>query len=115
MAKTAGKRRRANEKKKTGTVRKKGARVRRAQAPAEELCTTELQMNGSRLVVKLSRDKHPQIFDLDRLVKQMQQVMRSYKRKRKMRDVVEFLAETEKSLQIILKNHLEDAMRSYFR
>ena len=60
-------------------------------------------------------DEHPEIFDLDRLLKQMQQVTRSYRRKKKMRDVVEFLCETEKSLQIILKNHLQDAMRMYFK
>lgn len=115
MANTLGKPRKTRAKKKTKTVRKKRAPVRKSRMPVEGLCTTELQMNGSHLVVKLSRDEHPEIFDLDQLIKQMQQVTRSYRRKRKMRDVVEFLCETEKSLQIILKNHLQDAMRMYFR
>ena len=78
-------------------------------------CTTELQMNGSRLVVRLSRDEHPEIFDLEHLAKQMRDVAATYRGKRKMRDVLEFIAETEKSLQILLKNHLEDAMRMYFK
>jgi hypothetical protein len=30
-----------------------------------------------------------------------------------MRDLVEFLAETDKGIQIILRNHLEAAMRKY--
>ena len=45
----------------------------------------------------------------------MQALSRTHRRKRKLRDVIEFLEETEKSLQIILKNHLEDAMRIYFK
>ena len=112
MAKTLRKPRKTRAKQKTKVVRKKTKRV---QAAPKELCTTELLMNGSRLVVRLSRDEHPEIFDLDNLVKQMQALSRAHRRKRKMRDVIEFLEETEKSLQIILKNHLEDAMRIYFK
>ena len=111
MAKTARKPRKKVAKKKTKTTRRGVKRVKSVQ----ELCTTELEMNGSRLVVKLSRGEHPEIFDLEHLAKQMRQVTQAYKRKRKMRDVVDFLAETEKSLQILLKNHLQDAMRIYFR
>ncbi len=114
MANTLGKARKTRAKKKKKTVRKKRAE-RKSLVPVDGQCTTELRMNGSHLVIKLSHDEHPEIFDLDRLLKQMQQVTRSYRRKKKMRDVVEFLCETEKSLQIILKNHLQDAMRMYFR
>ena len=80
---------------------------------AEDLEATELEMKGGRLVVQISRDEHPEIFAINKLLKQTQKVIAEYQRKKKMRDLVEFLIETEKSLQIVLKNHLEDAMRTY--
>ena len=72
-------------------------------------------MKGDRLVVRLSRENHPEIFELDRLIKQIHKVMDFCKRKRNARDVKEFLVETEKGLQIILRNHLEGAMRKYLK
>ena len=65
------------------------------------------------LVVRLARESHPEIFELDRLIKQVHKTMSFCQRKPKARDVHEFLDETEKGLQIILRNHLEDAMRKY--
>lgn len=74
---------------------------------------SEMEMKGGRLVVRISRESHPEIYDIDRLTKQVQKLIEAHSRKRKTRDLVEFLTETEKSLQIILRNHLEDAMRVY--
>lgn len=112
MVKTVRKPRKTRAKRKTTVVRK---RKRNGKAEGSALCATELQINGGSLVIKLSRDEHPEVFELDHLVKQMQLIIRSYRRKDKMRDVIEFLEETEKSLHIILRNHIEDAMRIYFR
>ena len=111
MAKTVRKPRKTRAKKKTVAPKKKRA----AKAPVSDRCKTELQINGGSLVIKLSRDEHPEVFELDHLVKQMQLIIKSYRNKYKMRDVIEFLEETEKSLHIILKNHIEDAMRIYFK
>lgn len=101
---------------KAATV-KKAAPARRPKAPEIDMGdsggATELQMKGNRLVVRLARDDHPEIFELDRLIKQVHKVMAFCQRKPKARDVHEFLDETEKGLQIILRNHLEDAMRKY--
>ena len=72
-------------------------------------------MSGERLVVKLSRQSHPEVFAIDRLCKQITKTLEEFKGNRKMRDVCEFLRETEKSLGIILSNHLEDALRKYLR
>jgi len=82
-------------------------------AVAERL--SALEVKGDRLVVRISRDTHPEIFDIDRLMKAVCKVINSYEKKRKMRDLVEFLSETEKSLEIILSNHLEDALRKYLK
>ena len=118
MAKTVRKPRKTRAKKttvartKTTVVRE---RKRTAKAPDSDRCKTVLQINGGSLVIKLSRDEHPEVFELDHLVKQMQLIIKSYRSKYKMRDVIEFLEETEKSLHIILKNHIEDAMRIYFK
>jgi len=73
----------------------------------------ELTVHDGKLVVRLSRESHPEVFDLDRLTKQVRKMIDAYYRKRSARDLCEFLQETEKSLQIILKNQLEDAMRKY--
>ncbi len=73
----------------------------------------ELTVHDGKLVVRLSRESHPEVFDLDRLTKQVRKMIETYNRKRSARDLCEFLQETEKSLQIILKNQLEDAMRKY--
>ena len=83
------------------------------QAVAERL--SALEVKGDTLVVRISRDTHPEIFDIDRLMKAVCKVINSYEKKRKMRDLVEFLSETEKSLEIILSNHLEDALRKYLK
>ena len=83
------------------------------EAVAERL--SALEVKGDRLVVRISRDTHPEIFDIDRLMKSVCKVINSYEKKRKMRDLVEFLSETEKSLEIILSNHLEDALRKYLK
>ncbi|MHC4548383.1 MAG: hypothetical protein ACYTEZ_06355 [Planctomycetota bacterium] len=74
-----------------------------------------LDIKGDRLVVRISRTTHPEIFDIDRLIKQVHKMGEIYGDKRKMRDLCEFLAETEKSLEIILSNHLEGALRKYLK
>jgi len=76
---------------------------------------TGIEMKGERLVVKLSRESHPDVFEIDRMVKHVQKVRESNKGNRKLRNFCEFLAETEKSLQIILSNHLDAALRKYLR
>ena len=63
-------------------------------------------MRGERLVVKLSRESHPEVFAIDKLTKHVSKLIEEFKGKRKLRDVVEFLRETEKSLGIVLNNHL---------
>jgi hypothetical protein len=82
-------------------------------AVAERL--SALEVKGDRLVVRISRDTHPEIFDIDRLMKAVTKVAESYESRRKMRDLVEFLSETRRSLEIILSNHLEDALRKYLK
>ena len=77
--------------------------------------TGGLTMRGERLVVKLSRESHPEVFAIDKLNKHVSKLIEEFKGKRKLRDVVEFLRETEKSLGIVLNNHLEDALRKYLR
>ena len=132
MAKTARKKTAAKKKVAKKRVAKKRTTAKKvvrkkAQKPAqanpkvsvrhnrrvEDVEATDVEVKGGRLVIQISRDEHPEIFDLNRLLKQTQKVIEAYQRKKKMRDVVEFLTETEKSLQIVLKNHLEDAMRQY--
>ena len=116
VAKTAGKKTTRKAPKKTARKTPKAAKPKlsvRQNRRSEDIEATDVEVKGGRLVVQISRDEHPEIFDLNRLLKQTQKVMQAYQRKKKMRDVVEFLAETEKSLQIVLKNHLEDAMRKY--
>lgn len=72
-----------------------------------------IEMQGERLVVRISRESHPEIFDIDRLIKVLAKAREQYSDRRKMRDLCEFLSETEKSLQIIMTNHLEEALRRY--
>ena len=43
----------------------------------------------------------------------VEKMKKTYGRRKKTRDLCQFLSETDKSLQIILRNHLEDAMRKY--
>jgi hypothetical protein len=92
---------------------------RRKGAPPIDLAaadhSTALEMKGERLVVRLARDSHPEVFEIDRLLKQVRKVIDKYNGNRKMRDFREFLEETQKSLEIILSNHLEDALRKYLR
>jgi hypothetical protein len=94
-------------------------RVKKPAVPRIDLdqaaSKTELEMKGDRLVVRLSRQSHPEIFELDRLTKAVDRVINHCKRKKQTRDVVEFLGETRKGLQILLRNHLEDAMRKYLK
>jgi len=73
----------------------------------------QIQMQGERLVIRISRDSHPELYEIDKLNRRMRMMIRAYKRKSEMRDLVEFLAETEKGLQIILRNHLDAAIRQY--
>ena len=107
MAKAAQKRKTKTSKPRR--AKKKPARARTVVADG----ATELQVKGGQLVVRLSRDSHPEVFDLDRLSKEVRKMIKAHGRKRKNADLNEFLVETEKSLQIILRNHLEDAMRKY--
>ena len=99
-------------KRKSGTSKKSKKLPKRLQTTHVE-GENELEVKGGRLVVRLSRESHPEIFDIDRLIKMSRKMLKSHGRKKKTRDLCEFLVETEKSLQIILRNHLEDAMRKY--
>jgi hypothetical protein len=107
---TSRKRRKSSQKRITAKV--SGLKPIRV-AVAERL--SALEVKGDRLVVRVSKDTHPEIFDIDRLMKSICKVVDSYESKRKMRDLVEFLSETQKSLEIILSNHLEDALRKYLK
>jgi hypothetical protein len=89
------------------------ARVTGAPIDLTASKVNSIEMQGERLVVRISRQSHPEIFDIDRLVKSLAKTRESYESKRKMRDLCDFLSETEKSLQIILANHLEEALRRY--
>lgn len=91
------------------TPNRKAARVTASKKGAQ------FQVHDGQLVVRLSKDQHPEVFETDRLMKSMRKVIESYGAKRKCRDLVEFLEETEKSLEILLRNHLEDAMRKYLK
>ena len=124
MATTRKKRKKTTTRAKKATSRKKPVAQKRItakvrspkplrEAVAERL--SALEVKGDRLVVRISRDTHPEIFDIDRLMKAVCKVINNYDKKRKMRDLVEFLSETEKSLEIILSNHLEDALRKYLK
>ena len=75
----------------------------------------QFQVHDGQLVVRLSRDVHPEVFDTDKLLKSMRKIIETYGKRRKCRDLVEFMEETEKSLEILLRNHLEDAMRKYLK
>jgi hypothetical protein len=88
---------------------RKTARVKASKKGAQ------FQVHDGQLVVRLSKDQHPEVFETDRLMKSMRKVIETYGSKRKCRDLVEFLEETEKSLEILLRNHLEDAMRKYLK
>lgn len=72
-----------------------------------------LEMHGDRLVVRISRDSHPELYEIDQLIRRMRHTIQTYGRRPGMRDLVEFLSEQERGLQIILRNHLEQAMRKY--
>jgi hypothetical protein len=89
------------------------ARVSGAPIDLASSKVSSIEMQGDRLVVRISRESHPEIFDIDRLIKTLAKARESHSSQRRMRDLCEFLAETEKSLQIILANHLEEALRSY--
>jgi hypothetical protein len=98
------------------------ARITRSKStpPPIDLMTvsdkaTALEVKGERLVVKLSRDSHPDVFEIDQFLKQVQQVQATIKNRKNLRDFLQFLSETEKSVQILLTNHLEDALRKYLR
>ena len=106
MATTA---RKKTTKKKRAPVRKTRAKVTATKKDAQ------FEVQDGRLVVRLSRDKHPEVFDTDKLMKQMSRIIDAYGENRKCRDLVEFLQETEKSLEILLRNYLEDAMRKYLK
>ena len=96
---------------KTTTKRKPASRKRASRAAKE----AEIKVMDGRLVVRLSKEQHPEVFEADKLLKDMAKIRADYARKRNCRDLIEFLAETEKSLEILLRNHLEDAMRKYLK
>ena len=89
------------------------ARVTGAPIDLTPSKVNSIEMQGERLVVRISRESHPEIFDIDRLIRTLAKAREQHADKRKMRDLCEFLSETEKSLQIILTNHLEEALRRY--
>lgn len=102
---------------KTSRKKKKDAPkppVREAGAPELSVnAKDELQVKGGALVVRLARESHPVVFDVDRLCKTIRKTIDTYMRRRECADLCEFLQETDKGLQIILRNHLEAAMRKY--
>ena len=59
-----------------------------------------LEMEGESLTVKLSRKLHPEVFDIDRMVKQIKRMRESYKGKRKMRDFCDFSFAFEASIML---------------
>ncbi len=89
------------------------ARVTGAPIDLTPSKANSIEMQGERLVVRISRESHPEIFDIDRLVRTLAKAREHYESKKRMKDLCEFLSETEKSLQIILTNHLEEALRRY--
>ena len=89
------------------------ARVTGAPIDLASSKESSIEMQGERLVVRVSRESHPEIFDIDRLIRTLAKSREQYESKKRMRDLCEFLAETEKSLQIVLANHLEEALRRY--
>jgi hypothetical protein len=89
------------------------ARVTGAPIDLASSKESSIEMQGERLVVRISKESHPEIFDIDRLVRTLGQTREHYESKKRMKDLCEFLSETEKSLQIILTNHLEEALRRY--
>jgi len=95
----------------TSKTRKKVVRAK-VGVPAR---SRGFKVEGESVTVRLDKDSHPEVFDLDRMIKSIRKTREKYKGKRKMRDFCEFLEETEKSLGIILANHLEDALRKYLR
>ena len=103
----------AARKRVTARVRTNSKAIRTKLAEAEK--GGALTMKDGSLVVSLARDSHPEIFEIDDLVKQVQAMIKKHNRKQKMRDLRDFLLETEKSLQIILSNHLEVALRKYLK
>ncbi|MBW2292043.1 MAG: hypothetical protein JRG94_06990 [Deltaproteobacteria bacterium] len=105
------------KKKKPASARKKVTRKKKVlvSVNAIDVIANSMEMKGDKLVVPISRDTHPEIFELDQLSKQIRKMIKSYTRRKRTRNMVNFLAETEKSLQIILKNHLEDAMLDYLK
>ncbi len=110
-------RRRAATKKSQNTKATTPSKKKTRVTPSVDLSPsdngTRLEMNGEKLTISLSRDAHPEVFEIDELLKVMRKVRLHHKNKRKMRDIVQFLEETEKSIEIILSNHLEDALRKY--
>ena len=97
----------------------KGTRTRKVTSARTKVSVTEkggaLTMRNGSLVVSLSKDSHPEIFEVDALAKEVNQLVKQWRRKSRLRNEREFLVETEKSLQIILSNLLEDALRKYLK
>jgi len=101
--------------KKTGKKKTVSARSSRAKVTAAKNGAAQFEVHDGRLVVRLSRSKHPEVFDTDKLMKSMHKIIDTYGSNPKCRDLVQFLEETEKSLEILLRNYLEDAMRKYLK
>jgi len=111
--KTPSRRGAATKRKKKSPASKARTRAKRSVDLSVSEEGTRLEMNGEKLTIALSRDAHPEVFEIDELLKALRGVRERHKSKRKLRDFVQFLEETEKSLEIILSNHLEDALRKY--
>ncbi len=103
----------------TRKVKKKKPATRRRTKDTDidlvrlEKGTGKLEMDGDRLMVRISRDSNPDLYEIDKLSKHVRELIETCGRRPKMRDLVDFLAETDRGLQIILRNHLEAAMRKY--
>ena len=101
--------------KKTRKKKTTSARSSRAKVTAAKNGAAQFEVHDGRLVVRLSRSKHPEVFDTDKLMKSMHKIIDTYGSNTRCRDLVQFLEETEKSLEILLRNYLEDAMRKYLK
>ena len=97
------------------TARKTKKRKKTRTSVTASKKNAQFKVQDGQLVVHLSRDEHPEVFDTDKLLKAMRRVVKTHGDDPKCQDLVEFLNETERSLEILLRNHLEDAMRKYLK
>ena len=97
------------------TARKTTKRKKTRTSVTASKKNAQFKVQDGQLVVHLSRAEHPEVFDTDKLLKAMRRVAKTHGGDPKCQDLVEFLNETERSLEILLRNHLEDAMRKYLQ